>query len=245
MDEETVWFEQFGCEEGDIIGLDYGPDTDLTTLNLMSTLQRSLENTTCLPSGIDIGTDFLRCSQIYVIREEFDNEDPLIIGALENTKERFFNSLLHEFGHAHYLLHVANSTELMWGGLLTGSTATITQNAILASRHIQSFSELHECEDGPYDSHECFVPNSVEEVEKNPENSFKIFTDSENILIQKKNVVNVKEIRIFDILGRLHEQHLINHSNETIQIPRVRTSGIYIVTIRDDANILYLSLIHI
>jgi len=220
------------CLGQNVIGLHFvvNPDPNITAI--MNGLARFYDNTSCPVIGIDIEPDFLRCGEINVFGDEFDSD-------AENTKEKFYNALLHEIGHTHFINHVSSATELMRVSLFQGQTATITENARAASLYIQaaSLNNFGECQNGLYVSNPCY--NAVETVSQNPSHFFDIYSNSENIVIQNHDLKLLNHVRIFDVTGRLINEYSVNQSNNTVFLPRIKNKGIFIVSITDSDNLLY------
>jgi len=246
IDESTYFSSSFGCEgsttadpeDKNIIGLHFKdtPD-DPFSAAAMNGLPVPYDNIDCddIEVGLQPDVDLLKCAEINVFGTQFSGSG--------NTRLRFYNAILHELGHTHFVNHVSSTDELMHPSQVlivlasAGEMATITENAVAASRYIQEYSLNHNCQNGPYISDPCY--DSVETVSQTPSDFFNIYTNSENIIVRNQRLKFVNDVRIFDTAGRLLTQHSVNHSNDFILLPRVEGNGIFIATIVDDENILY------
>jgi len=245
VDESELWNTPPFCEGGpntpmedrNVIGLHFQPIPDGGSAPgaVMGAKEKSYDNGCLVDELGNVAPILLQCVTITAYGTAFSGGG--------NTRARFYNALLHELGHAHYLEHVHDDEELMHQSAVIsmanlGITASITPNAALPSNYVQNLSLTHNCELGPYvQVPPC--PNSIEEVAQNPNDFFNVYSNSENIIIQNNDFQIIKQVRIFDTSGRLLSQHSLNHSNGFTLLPRLDSYGIFIVSILGNDNLLY------
>lgn len=191
----------------------------------------------CAIDNIDVAGDFLNCAEIIFYRNKIEDANFIDILSPEYIKR----IALHELGHAHFLEHVAEDTELMW---FNSTESLITPNALAASDYIQDFSEVHNCDVNPdpdvenkYKRHTCFV--GLNDVYQANNGLFSVYAANNEIDLFNENVLKIEGIEVFNINGTSLFARKLSSDERTIRINHRLSSGVFIMVVTDNEGFKY------
>jgi len=134
---------------------------------------------------------------------------------------------LHELGHAHGILHTNHPVQLMY---YKPDVATeITSEAEDASNYIQSHSETHNCQEGPY-QRRISCTTGISRLEE--DYSIDISSDNDFILIQNPNQIKLTRTILTSVNGTIVIDNGQSRDEEIkLLIPPNISTGIYFLSI--------------
>lgn len=152
-----------------------------------------------------------------------------------NDELDFETVTVHELGHGHQLGHVIDTNEVMHYSVSAGESLRILSTEDLnGALDVQSRStSTPVCNQLAITESSCFAQGSLANDEFSLENNISVYPNpaSNLIFIKTKSSVNVKDVTIYNILGRkVLENELKSRTVQNIDVNKLNT-GMYILKI--------------